>query len=106
VGSEMCNRDRFGLESLSQGIPCVTYAHAVNMKCWDLLNVPPPPFFWCKYGGEDVPEILSRIFKMPRDEWQCYSKVARDWMETHYAPRKIVGRWDGVYDRIENKGRI
>lgn len=91
----------FGIESLSQGVPCVAYTHDVNRECWSVLGVPEPPFHLCEYKGADAPALLAKIMSMSTVEWNEESERARGWIEKCYAPELLVKRWDDVYDRIE-----
>lgn len=87
----------FGIESLSQGVPSVAFTHPLNLECWSVLGVPPPPFFDCKYGGDDVPSILEKILNQTDAWWNVVSERARSWVETYYAPFSLVHRWDAAY---------
>jgi hypothetical protein len=96
----------FGIESLSQGIPCSAYTHPINTACWDILNVDRPPFLEVEFGGANVPEVLWNVLKMPLDEWQELSTRCRQWVEACYEPKNLVKRWDEIYDQLEKDGRI
>lgn len=90
----------FGIESLSQGIPCAVYTHPMNRECWRVLGVPDPPFEEIKYGGSDLAPALSRILGMSEDHWGSTSRECRKWVEDYYNPKRLVWRWDEVYGEI------
>lgn len=93
----------FGVESLSQGVPCVAYTHPINLECWLVLGVPSPPFVVCRYGGADVPKLLRWIFDLPEEDWKCFSAACRKWVETCYDSKLLVRRWDATYDELLGK---
>lgn len=91
----------FGLESLSQGIPCCVYTHPMNRECWDLIKAKePPPFVEIEYGGKDLAAKLRWLLAMRHDEWEGWSQMCRRWIERFYDPEILVWRWDSVYDSI------
>ncbi len=90
----------FGMESLSQGIPCATYIHPMNLECFDILKAPLPPFLRLKFGGEDLPERFKEVLAMPEADWRALSAQCREWIEQHYDPERLVWRWDALYDAL------
>jgi len=90
----------FGIESLSQGIPCAAYTHPMNRECWSLIDAPPPPFIPLEFGGADLAEKMEALLVMPEAEWSAISGASRAWVERFYDPERLVWRWDRLYDKI------
>lgn len=94
----------FGMESLSQGIPCATYIHPMNRECFDILGVPQPPFLPLEFAGKNAPETLRRIMDMPEQDWQVMSDSCRQWIESFYNERLLTRHWDRAYNEVLNHG--
>ncbi len=72
----------------------------MNRECWAILGVPEPPFIEISFGGTDLPAMLNWVMNLPEVEWQTYSEKCRSWVVNFYDPKRLVKRWDEVYEEI------